>query len=140
MLVLFTDGRNNVEDRLTPEQTAELGRESGVTVHTVGIGSRHALYGGRDAFGRTVYQPVANDFDEPALKAIAAASGGHYFHAADADGMARVMKEINQLETTSFEQPKRVEYREQGPRLALLALALILLGWGLGRTWKLRLP
>ena len=140
VLVLFTDGRNNVEDRLTPEQTAELGRESGVTVHTVGIGSRRALYGGRDAFGRTIYQQVPNDFDEDSLKAIAASSGGHYFHAADADGMARVMAEINQLETTSFEQPKRIEYRERGPRLAACALALILLGWGLGRTWKLRLP
>lgn len=140
VMVLFTDGRNNVEDRLTPEQTAGLGKEAGVIVHTVGIGSRQALFRGQDAWGRTVYQPVVNDFDEAALKAIAAGSGGQYFHAADADGMAQVMKAINQLETTNFEQPKLVEFREQGPRLAVLALLLILLGWGIGHTWKLRLP
>ena len=51
-----------------------------------------------------------------------------------------VMEEINRLEKTSFEQPKYVEYREYAPTLALVALALLLLGFTAETTWKLRLP
>lgn len=139
VLVLFTDGRNNVENTVTPRQAAELGKTENVTVHTVGIGSGNA-YVPAEQFGRRVFQPVADGFDEEMLKSIAAGSGGQYFHAADAQGMRRVMDEINKLETTSFEQPKYVEYRENGPTLALFALFCLLLGWMLENTWKIRVP
>ena len=54
--------------------------------------------------------------------------------------MRRVMDEINKLETTSFEQPKFIEYRENGPSIALFALFFLLLGWMLENTWKIRVP
>lgn len=139
VIVLFTDGRNNVENMISPQETAALGKEENVTIHTVGIGSDNAFVQGNH-FGRTVFQPVADGFDEAMLKAIAAHSGGQYFHAEDAAGMRRVMEEINKLETTSFEQPKYVEYRENGPVLALLALGFLFLGFFLEHTWKLRIP
>ena len=60
--------------------------------------------------------------------------------AADADGMKQVMDEINQLEKTTIEQPKYIEFREYGPTLALLALALLMLGFIAECTWNLRLP
>lgn len=136
VMVLFTDGRNNVDNRITPQQAAELAKESDVTIHTVGIGSDNAIvpvpgYG---------YQPVRHEFDEPMLREIAAKSGGQYFHAEDAAGMQRVLDEINQMETTNFEQPKYVEYRETAPRLALAALVLLVIGFAAEQTWKLRLP
>lgn len=137
--VLFTDGSNNVEDRITPEQTAELAKESGVIIHTVGIGSSNA-YAQVEFFGRKQWQPVRDTFDEEMLKSIAGNSGGQYFRARDAAGLKRVMDEINQLESTSFEQPKHVEYREWGPRLAVLALGLAVLAFALAHTWKLKLP
>ena len=139
VMVLFTDGRNNVDNTVTPQQAAELGKAEKVTVHTVGIGSGNA-YVPVEQFGRRVYHPVADGFDEEMLKSIAASSGGQYFHAADARGMRRVMDEINKLETTSFEQPKFVEYRENGPKIALFALVFLLLGWILENTWKIRVP
>ncbi len=139
VLVLFTDGRNNVDNRLTPQQAAELGKESGVTIHTVGIGSDNA-YIPVDTFVGRRFQPVADEFDEEMLRTIAGNSGGQYFHANDADGMKRVMDEINQLETTSFEQPKFIEYREIAPDLALLAVALLACGFLAESTWKLQLP
>ncbi len=139
VIVLFTDGSNNVDNRITPEQAAELGKESKVTIHTVGIGSDRAFMPA-DNFGSQRFVPVSGSFDEESLKAIAAASGGRYFHAGDAKGMTEVMKEINALETTSFEQPKFIEYREIAPQLALLALAFVAAGFLLETTWKLRLP
>ena len=140
VMVLFTDGKNNVDDRITPLQAAELARDANVIIHTVGIGSSNAVFPARDPFGRTIYQPVADGFDEEMLKGIAANSGGEYFHAADGEGMKKVMDAINSLETTSFEQPKYIEYREMAPRLAVLALLLILTGWGMCHTVKLSVP
>ena len=71
---------------------------------------------------------------------LARITGGSYFHAADADGLRRVMNEINSLEKTTVEQPKYVEFREYAPRLALLALGLLMLGFVAETTWRLRLP
>lgn len=139
VMVLFTDGRNNVENRMTPQQTARLGKESGVIIHTVGIGSDNAYVQVDTVAGRR-FQPVGDEFDERMLRDIAENSGGKYFHAEDAQGMKQVMHEINQLETTSFEQPKLVEYREIAPDLALLAVALIVLGFLAESTFSLQLP
>ena len=61
-------------------------------------------------------------------------------NAADADGMKQVMDQINQLEKTTIEQPKYIEFREYAPRLALVALGLLLLGFIADTTWCMRLP
>lgn len=140
VLVLFTDGRNNVDNRLTPEQAAALGKEFDVVIHTVGIGSRNAFVLVTDPFGRQQFQGIEDEFDEKLLRSLAEITGGTYFHAADADGMKQVMDEINQLEKTTIEQPKYIEFREYGPTLALLALALLMLGFIAECTWNLRLP
>ena len=83
---------------------------------------------------------IPSTIDAAMLAELAELTGGSYFHAADAEGMRKVMEAINRLEKTSFEQPKYVEYREYAPMLALAALALILLGFTAETTWKLRLP
>ncbi len=140
VLVLFTDGQNTAENRLTPEQAAELGREFDVILHTVGIGSSNAYALVDMPFGGRTFQPMRDSFDEAVLKSLAKITGGSYFHAADAEGMRRVMDEINQLEKTTIEQPKYVEFREYAPRLAVLALFLLLLGFAADCTWRLRLP
>ena len=112
VLVLFTDGRNNVDNRLTPEQAAALGKEFDVVIHTVGIGSRNAFVLVTDPFGRQQFQGIEDEFDEKLLRSLAEITGGTYFHAADADGMKQVMDEINQLEKTTIEQPKYIEFGE----------------------------
>ena len=135
VLVLFTDGRNTAENRLTPEQAAELAKQFNVIIHTVGIGSRNAyvMMGGG-------FAPMEDEFDEELLRSLAAITGGSYFHAADAEGMRKVMNEINQLEKTTIEQPKYIEFREYAPYFALAALALMMLGLTARCTWELRLP
>ncbi len=135
VLVLFTDGRNTAENRLTPEQASELAKEFSVIIHTVGIGSRNAYV---MANGR--FEPIQDEFDEELLRSLAAVSGGSYFHAEDAEGMRKVMEEINQLEKTTIEQPKYIEFREFAPKLALIALGLMFLGLIADCTWELRLP
>lgn len=140
VLVLFTDGSNNVAHRLTPLQTAELAKEKNVVIYTVGIGSGNAFIPQEDMFGRMQYMPYRDEFDEKLLKEMAAKADGRYFHAADAEGMSEVMNEINRLEKTNFEQPKYVEYREFAPALAGIAVVLLLLGLLCENTRDLVLP
>ena len=140
VLVLFTDGRNTAENRLTPEQAAMLGKEFNVIIHTVGIGGKNAFVLTENPFGGSRPYPVQDEFDEPLLRKIAESSGGTYFHAQDGDGLKQVMDEINALEKTSIEQPKYVEYNEFAPEIALIALFAVLLGFVASTTWKLRLP
>ena len=140
VLVLFTDGTNTAVNRLTPQQAAKAAKEFGVILHTVGIGSRNAYVLAESPLGGRRFVAAGDNFDAAMLAELAELTGGTYFHAADAEGMRKVMEAINRLEKTSFEQPKYVEYREYAPTLALIGLALILLGFTAETTWKLRLP
>ena len=74
------------------------------------------------------------------IKKIADTTGGTYFNAAGADGMKEVMARINELEKTTLEQPRYIEYREYAPAIALAALAMMLFGLVAETTFKLRLP
>ena len=67
-------------------------------------------------------------------------TGGRYYRAADAKGMAQAMNEINKLEKTSVEQPVVVNWRELYPYFCWFALASILLGLVFRQTVCLRLP
>ena len=140
VLVLFTDGANTAANRVTPERAAELAKEFDVIIHTVGIGSGNAYMLLESPLGGARFHPYGDQFDEKLLKSLAEKTGGSYFHASGEDGLKTVMARIDELEKTSKEQPRYIEYREYAPRLALLALALLTLGLAAECTWKLRLP
>ena len=135
VLVLFTDGANTVENRLTPEQSANIAKEFNCVVHTVGIGNSNAYI--QTGFG---FQKAQADFDKRLLDSIAGITGGTSFRAADGAGMKKVMQEINALEKTNIEQPKYTEYKEYAPLTAAVAALLLLTGFFLENTFKVRIP
>ena len=139
VLVLFTDGANTAPTRVGPEEAAKLAKEFDIIVHTVGIGSGNAYVLLDTPFGKR-FQRYDDQFDEALLKKIADTTGGTYFNASGADGMKEVMARINELEKTTFEQPRYIEYREYAPVIALAALAALLLGLVADTTFRLRLP
>lgn len=85
-IVLLSDGRRTTGP--DPLKAARLAAERGVRVHTVGFGTR----GGApvDFDGRAIYM----QFDEGALKAIAAITEGEYFHAGSAVDLHKVYKNL----------------------------------------------
>ncbi len=139
IIVLFTDGSNNVEAKVTPLQAAKLANTFDITVYTVGIGSPVSVAPVETFAGRR-YEQIQSDFDEPLLRQIAGDSGGKYYKAEDSDSMAAAMKEIDSLEKTSFEQQTLVNWRELAPGFAGAALVLILLAFLLENTVMKRIP
>jgi Ca-activated chloride channel family protein len=139
VLVLFTDGSNNVNAKISPRQAAKLANQFGVVIYTVGIGSSQAYVLQKTMFGEQ-FVPIPGQFDEPLLKDIAKLSEGKYYRAADSEGMAKVMDEINKMEKTTKEQPRIIDYRELAPYFITAAIVLVLLAFALENTILLRIP
>jgi Ca-activated chloride channel family protein len=139
VVVLFTDGKNNVNAQITPLQAAKLAKTFDIITYTVGIGSKKAFIIQDGFMGKQLVQ-LRDEFDEKLLKDIAGTTGGRYFTASDAEGLQKTMDEIDKLEKTSIEQPRYVDYKELAPPLVITALAIILAGFILSTTLFLKVP
>ncbi|MFT4196978.1 MAG: VWA domain-containing protein [Pseudoxanthomonas sp.] len=96
VVILLTDGVSNA-GALLPDKAAELARDSGVRVHTIGFGS-----GGQSMslFGMQLPMPGGSDddIDEATLQKIAASTGGRYFRARDTGELAGIYDELDRIE------------------------------------------
>ena len=141
VLILLTDGRNNVDYPLKPEQATEIAKTMGVKVYTIGAGTKgRAPMPGVDWFGNATYHWVDVDIDDTGLTKIAKTCGGLYFRATDTDNLKKVYKQIDKLERTKKEVTKYAEYDELFSYFCLPALALLLLEIGLGATVFRKIP
>ncbi|HPN84561.1 MAG TPA: VWA domain-containing protein [Victivallales bacterium] len=139
IIVLFTDGKNNVEARVTPLQAAKIANDNKITIHTVGIGSENSLIIVDGLFGRQIQQ-MRYEFDEKLLREIAESTGGRYFAAKDAEGLEKTMIEIDKLEKTSIEEPIFMDYRELGFPILGTALIILLSSILMSNTVLLKIP
>ncbi|MEA2013619.1 MAG: VWA domain-containing protein [Verrucomicrobiota bacterium] len=140
IMVLFTDGENNVDTDITPRQAAKLAKTFDLTLYTVGVGSDRAVFPRRSFFGGTSLQAAPNSLDSELLEDMADATGGRFFKAEDSDGFKNVMEEIDKLETTSMEQPRYLSYKERFTSWLLAGMILILLSFLLEYTLTLKIP
>jgi len=139
VLILLTDGESN-EGVIEPIDAAELARDLGIRIYTIGVGSGQTQV--RTPFGTRL---VAGDGpDDATLKRIAEITGGQYFRARDVQGLAQVYAELDRLEPVA-DDPRMVR-----PSVSLfhvplagaliltfiLAVAIHLPGAGLGRRHK----
>ncbi|MBN2452318.1 MAG: VWA domain-containing protein [Lentisphaeria bacterium] len=139
VIVLLTDGRDNVPAERTPEQTAALLRELGCTVHVVGIGSSRAVLPVRGVAGME-YRNVDTPLDEERLRAVAAAGGGVYLAAGDPDAFAAAMTEIDRMVKTSVVEKVDERRSELYPGIVFAGLLLLGAAAVLARTLCLSLP
>ena len=96
VLLLLTDG-NDTGSSIPPEDAARIAADKDITIYTIAVGDPEAA-------GEA-------EFDEEALKAIAAKSGGSYFYAGNREQLEEVYTRLDELstreaETISF-RPKR---------------------------------
>ncbi len=134
VVVLLTDGENNVDD-ISPRRAAELAAEEGVRVYTV-LAGRHVYQ--EDVFGR-IY-PTERELDSTELERIAELTGGRFFRARDRAALEDVYAEIENAERTERREERFTETFDLYPLLLVPALVLYLLGWISSATWARRLP
>ncbi|MFT5141276.1 MAG: Ca-activated chloride channel family protein [Lysobacterales bacterium] len=94
VLILLTDGANT-SGEVQPLQAAEFAKRQGLTIYTVGVGADEMMV--QDFFGSRVVNPSA-DLDEGTLRTIAERTGGEYFRARDAEGLAEIYRILDKLE------------------------------------------
>ena len=139
--ILLTDGVNNTGHE-QPLAAAELARAVGVTVYSIGAGTRGAapMRVEDPRTGRSMLRQVPVDIDEETLEAISERTGGRYFRATDADSMRQIYEEIDRLERTEVIEERYRAYRDLYAGFVAAGLLLAILAW-LGRAtiWR-RLP
>ena len=117
IVVLLSDGENNQKAISLPD-AAKLASDSGIRVHTIGLG-----HGVPTPFG-------FRELDFKGLRTIAKETGGKFFQARSDADLAEVYQMIDSLEKTDLEDPR---YRTidgfewpLGTGLSLLLAALLL--------------
>ena len=128
VIILLTDGINNAGEH-DPLKAAELAKEWGVKIYTIGIGSSQAYTTVQTPLG-TYKMPTGQNLDERLLKAIAEKTGGFYGRADSAKTLEQIVERIDELEKTEVKSIQYTQYAELfGPWTfaALLVLALEML-------------
>lgn len=135
VIILLTDGVNNA-GFIEPETAADMAREYGLKVYTIGIGTKgmaefpYAYAPG----GGFLFRMMPVEIDEALMKSIANKTGGQYFRATSKGNLEKIYKEINKLETTEIEELKFYDYQECFRPWAIAALILLLAEAGLRQT------
>lgn len=138
VIILLTDGENNCGKR-RPQQAAELAKEWGIKVYTIGVGSGDSVTTIQTPLGNYKV-PMGRGVDDRDLKAVAEATGGLYRRARNAKALHAICEEIDRLERSEIESIRYMDYQEKYLAYALAALALLFLEVCLRNTVFRRLP
>lgn len=129
IIILMTDGVNTIINAMPPQIAAELAKNNGIKVYTIGIGSNGfaAFPTGTNIFGDIVFTEQKTEIDENTLMDISQLTGGKYFRATDNNSLQTVYDEINQLERSDVKTSKLYNYEEYFRIFLWIALGLLLL-------------
>ena len=125
IIVLITDGENN-SGEIDPIRAAELAKELGIKIYTIGIGQE----GGapipyiHPVFGK-VYSDTLTYLDEKTLKKISSITNGAYFRAIDKKSLQDIYVQIDTLEKTKIISNVYVQTHDLFPYLLKLICLLI---------------
>ncbi len=139
-IILITDGVNTA-GQVSPLKAAQIAKDLGVQVHTIGIGTGQAPLGGQGIAGLLGGQgQQMADFDEATLKEVARVTGGVYFNATSLEGFKEVYRQIDKLSETEQKQPQKPLVDELFAPFALVGLLALLLSITLNATYFRKAP
>jgi Ca-activated chloride channel family protein len=134
VLILITDGVSS-PGTYDPIDAAQLARDVGVRIHTIGLGGGSSL----SVIGITLPLPSSGlPFDEATLKEISRITGGRSFAARDIEQLAGIYAELDRLEPTTVQgerlRPKIERYPWPLTVALILALCAAISTWRRGRV------
>jgi Ca-activated chloride channel family protein len=135
IIILLTDGVNNVGS-LDPISAAEIAKEYGIKVYTVGVGTNGMANFpvAKDTNGNIVFQPQKVEIDEKLMQEIATTTNGKYFRATDNKKLEAIYDEIDRLEKSKITENRFMMFDEQYRPWLLIGLFLLALEMILSRT------
>ena len=135
IIILLTDGVNNVGS-LDPISAAEIAKEYGIKVYTVGVGTNGMANFpvAKDTNGNIVFQPQKVEIDEKLMQEIATTTNGKYFRATDNKKLEAIYDEIDRLEKSKITENRFMMFDEQFRPWLLIGLFLLALEMILSRT------
>ena len=141
VVILLTDGVNN-QGYIKPMDAAEIAKEFGVKVYTIGVGSMGEAYtpSNRNGRGQFVYRLHRVEIDEALLREISSMTGGRYFRATDAESLQSIYASIDQLEKTEIEVSVLKRYQDKFYLFALIGLVCLFLEMILKYTFLRSIP
>lgn len=140
VVVLLTDGVNNA-GQISPMMAAEIARDMGVKLYTIGVGSMDkAPYPYYDIFGN--YQEILVDveIDEELLTEMADITGGQYFRATDEEALKSIYDKINSMEKSEVQVMETFRHNELFESWLVLGLLLLALEFIISRIVLNRIP
>ncbi len=112
VIILMTDGENNKGD-IDPLTAAQIAKEYGVRVYTIGVGKNGtAPYPVQNMFGTVSMQNIEVKIDEKLLKEIASLTNGKYFRAENETELNQIYEVIDKLEKSKV---KVLEFKTSPP-------------------------
>ena len=122
VIILLTDGVNN-RGAIDPETAAELCKEYGIRLYTIGVGSHgDVLY--HDEYGRPYHSQA--DLDEALLRQMAQnTEGGNYYRATDKNSLTEIFSQIDKIEKTRIDVTQYRQTKDEFKPLLILALLLL---------------
>lgn len=136
VVILLTDGMNN-SGEISPLTAAELAKQFGIRVYTIGAGTTgmapYPVYA-----NQTVNVPV--EIDEKTLSQIAAMADGKYFRATSTEELQQVYEEIDRLEKTRLHVKEFSSREEKYAIFGCIALLALLLDILLRNTLLKQIP
>ncbi len=135
VVILLTDGVNNM-GYIKPEAAAEIAKELGVKVYTIGVGTRGRAKApiGRRPDGSFVFGYSRVEIDERLLNFISNLTHGKYFRATSEKELKQIYDVIDKLEKTKMEINVFKRNLEYFYPLVLVAVGLLL--WSRLMAWS----
>ena len=116
VIILMTDGENN-SGEMSPVGAAEVAKELGIKVYTIGIGAKEIAIPG--FFGTSYIEN--KELDENLLNTIAEKTNGKYFRASDSKEFQNIFNEINNLEKSKIDRRSIYDIIEYFEKLLKIA-------------------
>ena len=128
IVILLTDGVNNA-GYIKPITAAEIAREFGVKVYTIGVGSEGTALApvSKKRNGQYHFGMTRVEIDEALLKQISQMTGGQYFRARNEANLEKIYEYIDQLEKTEMDVTVIKRYEEMYFWPLLIAAIILLL-------------
>lgn len=140
IVVLLTDGVNN-SGAMSPRMAAEIAKELGIKVYTIGVGRRGmAPTPVMDPYGNVGLAMVDVEIDEDVLREISSITGGQYFRAENAEALTQIYGEIDKMEKSKVEVTDYVSYEELYFGWLMWGIVLLLAELFISRIVLNRLP